>query len=304
MTMERKIANTGTAKLAYFTFGKGPLNVVVETAMGSCSAEWWHVAEKLSEKRAVLVYDRAGYGKSSRSQLPRNPKNVACELFQLLRYLDVKNPLVLIGHSLGGLYVQQFARSYPELTKGIVLLDPLSANDNVFKERLSPSEYKQSGVDKLRGLTIGARLCKARLGFLLKTILKNAPPFYYYDFSKEARDYLLSALTKATLYETAIEEYQLAHDTHEVGNLKTRAGFPDIPLVLITHASQVAIEETMYYGNMPKEGAAKVEALWQELMKECLSFSSKAKFIQAEKSSHFVHLTEPNLLWTALSEIG
>jgi pimeloyl-ACP methyl ester carboxylesterase len=304
VTKNAEFADVGTAKIAYFTFGTGTPTIVIETAMGSCSAEWWHIAEKLSETRAVLVYDRAGYGKSSRSKLPRTPKNVTHELFQLLKYLNVEDPLVLIGHSLGGLYVQQFARSYPELTKGLCLLDPLSANDNVFKAKLSPSEYNQSGVDKMRGLRIAERLCKVRLGFLLKIMLKDSPPFYYYDFGKEARKYLLSSLSKASLYETAIEEYQLAYDDREVANLKTKDGFPDIPLVLITHASNAVIEEIMYYGKMKKEGAEKVEFIWQELMKECLSFASKSKFIQAEKSSHFIHLTEPNLLWTALGEIG
>ncbi len=298
-----QFADVGTAKLAYFTFGTGQPNVVVEESMGSCSAEWWHIAEKLSERYTVLVYDRAGYGKSSRSKLQRTPKNVASELFQLLESIGVEDSVVLIGHSLGGLYAEQFARAHPELIAGLVLLDPMSANDNVFKEKLSAEEYKQSGVDKTSGLKLGSRVCKAHLGFLLKSFLKKAPPFYYYNFDKEAQEYLFSALTKASLYETAIEEYKMAHDECEVANLKTKGSFPAIPLVLITHASKAAIDEIIYYGNMKKEGAEKVEALWQTLMKECLNYTPKAKFIQAEKSSHYIHLTEPNLLWTALEQI-
>lgn len=37
---------------------------MIDTAIGSCSAEWWHIAEILSKKYKVIIYDRAGYGNS------------------------------------------------------------------------------------------------------------------------------------------------------------------------------------------------------------------------------------------------
>lgn len=66
-----------SAKIAYKIHGKGQFTVIIEPALGSCSAEWWHIAEKLSDRYKVLVYERAGYGKSSVSKLPRTPENIA-----------------------------------------------------------------------------------------------------------------------------------------------------------------------------------------------------------------------------------
>jgi len=292
------------ARLAYRVFGSGKINIVVETALNSCSAEWWHIGQELSEEYTVLVYDRPGYGTSSASQLERTPEHTADELFQLISKLDTDKELVFIGHSQGGLYVQQFARLHPELVKGVILIDPLSANDNTFKTLLTPDEYKKSGVDKLQAYKIGKILTTLKLGFLFKPLLKKAPPFYYYPhFSRETTKYILSALTKPKQYQTAIEEYILSHKKEAIENLKSKSDFPEVPIILITHTSAIAIEESMYYGDITKELAEKVEGIWQDLMKEYLSFSNNSKLIQAEKSGHYVHLSEPEILFSALSEI-
>ena len=94
--------------------------------------------------------------------------------------------MILLAHSQGGLYAQQFCRLYPELVEKLILLDPLSANDNDFKEKLSEKEYKSSGVDKSSSFRTMQTLAKLHLGGITKRIMKSAPPFYYYhDFSKE-----------------------------------------------------------------------------------------------------------------------
>ena len=36
--------------------------------------------------------------------------------------------------------------------------------------------------------------------------------------------------------------------------------------------------------------------MWQNLMKEYLSFSKNAMYLQAEHSGHYIHLTEPELI--------
>lgn len=302
--MKMEMIDINSAKLAYKIFGSGKIDIVIETALNSCSAEWWHLAEKLANKYTILVYERAGYGLSFESKLKRSPKNISNELFQILKKLSTTEKIVLIGHSQGGLYVQQFARLYPQFVKGLVLIDPLSANDNDFKVRLSPEEYKKSGVDKLQTLKIAVILTRLELGFFFRPLLKKAPPFYYYnDFSKEATKYILTSLTTSKQYRTAIEEYLVSHQNEEIKDLKVKGDFPDIPLILITHNSKIVVDEIMYYGGTTKEEAEKVEMIWQNLMKECLEFSSKSRYIQAQRSSHYIHLTEFEIIESALDEM-
>jgi len=57
---------------------------------------------------------------------PITADQVAIELRQLLAIADIPPPYMLVGHSLGGLYVQMFARKYPTEVSGVVLLDSAS----------------------------------------------------------------------------------------------------------------------------------------------------------------------------------
>ena len=295
------LINIGSAKLAYKIFGTGKVNIIVESSLNSCIGEWWHLGEKLSEKYTVLLYERAGYGSSTKSSLDRTPKNIANELHNLLSLIHHEDKIIFIGHSQGGLYAQQYARLYPELVKGLILIDPLSANDNVWKEALSPEEYKKSGADKFKNFNTAYLLTKLHLGFILKPLIKMAPPFYYYNgFSKEALNYMLSSLTKPSQYKNAIEEYELSHKHEEIEFLKYKDGFPQVTLFLITHSSEFSIREIMDFGQASRETAEKVENLWQHLMKEYLTFTENSVYIQAKNSSHYIHLTEFELIEKAL----
>lgn len=296
-----KYIEIGSANIAYRTYGSGKINLVIMHGLNSCSAEWWQIAKKLSDRFTVLVYDRPGYGSSASSKAERCPMNIAIELKQLLDKLCSEKKIILIGHSQGGLYAQQFARLYPDMVKGIILLDPLSANDNEFHKSFTLEECKKSGIDKLGTLKTAKLLTRIGLGFVLKPLFRKAPPFYYYKgFSKEAEGYLLNALTKSKQYETAINEYESAHVEENIRHLKSSDGFPDIPLILITHGSKFSIEESVYYGS-PKELACAVEDKWLGLMSEYLDFSSKSKHVVAQNSSHFMHLTEFELLENELN---
>lgn len=105
-------------------------------------------------------------------------------------------------------------------------------------------------------------------------------------------------------YKTAIEEYNAAHQEQYIARLKTRADFPNIPLYIIYHTPEIMINEIIEYGGLTKEEATKVEKLWEEIVKGYLSFTDSSKFIKSNNSSHFVHLTEFNLLEDSLSEIA
>jgi pimeloyl-ACP methyl ester carboxylesterase len=296
--------NIGTAFLAYKVYGKGPINLVIEAGLNTCSAEWWHIGEKLANRYTVLVYDRAGYGTSSISYLERTPFFIAQELRNLLAKLNVSEKVTILAHSQGGLYAQQFTRSYPNFVHGLILLDPMSANNSRYQALLSPLEYKKSGIDKISAYKLAQGLTQFGLGSMLRPIIKKAPPFQYYRrLPFETTEYIIGALSKSTQYKTAIEEYELAQEDEYVQALQEKFTFPDIPLILITHTSRMAIEENMQYSGINRELADKVERIGQSLMKEYLTFSTKSKFVQAKRSTHHIHLSEFEIVNAALAEV-
>jgi pimeloyl-ACP methyl ester carboxylesterase len=84
---------------------------------------WVPIFESLTEVTRVFAYDRPGYGRSSLHQYPETARELAEQLRQNLVATGHTPPYVLAGHSAGGLYVNVFARLFPNDVAGVVLID-------------------------------------------------------------------------------------------------------------------------------------------------------------------------------------
>ena len=161
--------------MQYFKIiGQEPVRFVIEMGLGACVEEWHTLAHRLQDKGGVLIYERAGIGRSAVSDSERTPETIAKELHDLLGFIKHDTKIILIAHSQGGLYAQQYIRKYPEKVKGVILIDPLSARDYIFKEQLTDQEYVKSGVDKSQNLFIMEKLARFKLGWLSKKMMKKA----------------------------------------------------------------------------------------------------------------------------------
>lgn len=68
------------------------------------------------------------------------------------------------------------------------------------------------------------------------------------------------------------------------------------PLTLVTHDSKLSIREIQQFGGATQEQAGKIETLWQEIMGAYLTCAVKGERIWAEHSSHYIHLTDSDLV--------
>jgi pimeloyl-ACP methyl ester carboxylesterase len=104
----------------------GPLVVFEHGAFG-CAADWAEVQARLAARRVrSLAYDRAGLGYSDPGPEPRDGEAIAADLAALLARLGETGPVVLVGHSMGGLMVRLFALTHPDNLVGVVLVDAVT----------------------------------------------------------------------------------------------------------------------------------------------------------------------------------
>lgn len=105
---------------------QGPV-VILENGLGGTFDWWAKVVPQLEAQTQarLLTYNRAGYGRSSMGYNDdlRDGEHIVQELHDLLHTLQLQPPYVLVGHSLGGLYMQWFARRYPNEVHALVLVD-------------------------------------------------------------------------------------------------------------------------------------------------------------------------------------
>lgn len=74
----------------------------------------------------VCTYDRAGLGWSDPVQGVRSQADMVRDLHRLIGAEKLKGPLVLVGHSMGGLLVRLYAHVYPGQVAALVLVDSSS----------------------------------------------------------------------------------------------------------------------------------------------------------------------------------
>jgi polyhydroxybutyrate depolymerase len=106
--------------------GQDVPTVILESAAGIEANEglWETLPGRIAEFTRVCTYDRAGIGWSDPSPIyPRTAQVVADELHTLLHNFGETAPVIIVAHSLGGLFSRLYATTYPQDVAGLVLLD-------------------------------------------------------------------------------------------------------------------------------------------------------------------------------------
>lgn len=292
-------------KLDYEINGNGDVAVIVESALGSTYAEWRPIVKSLSDKCTVLLYDRAGYGKSAESELERSPKQIAKQLHELVSEIIPNKKYILIGHSLGGLCMQQYARDYSTDVIGAVFLDPTTTEEYRFKIELCRQVYRKSGIDKTKLIKQGLLLGRLRLLKLFKPLLKKSIPFYYYkNYDVETEKDILNHLTQLKTYKTSLREYRFFEKQQELYPDLHEHPFPPIPVRVLMHNPKIVIDEIGSFGGLSVEDCTKIDALWREIMDNHYSkLTADYRAEIAVNSGHYIHLTDKELLVNKINEI-
>ena len=116
-----------THKLTSFSAIKNTRYLVVfESGAGNDHTVWIEkaVASQINSKFDVLMYDRAGYGQSENGPAPRNIDRLRSELESVINTFSNGRKVILIGHSLGGLIIRDYAVKNPLKTAALLFVDP------------------------------------------------------------------------------------------------------------------------------------------------------------------------------------
>jgi pimeloyl-ACP methyl ester carboxylesterase len=127
-----RLVDVGGRNLHLYCTGSGGPTVVLEAGASSGFYSFWEIQPRIPFR--VCSYDRAGLGFSDPRPGRRVSAEIASDLHTLLERAGERPPFILVGHSLGGLFVRKYAELYPHEVAGMVLLD--SAHED--EESLRP----------------------------------------------------------------------------------------------------------------------------------------------------------------------
>jgi pimeloyl-ACP methyl ester carboxylesterase len=117
----KKISLPGGTTLAYKTWGSGPIPVVYVHGYSLSMATWDRIINRVPARYTNFAYDLRGFGDSARGGVNDYPHHVK----DLVEFLDAMkiDRAVLIGHSMGGNFLQDFVIAHPDRVRAVVLSD-------------------------------------------------------------------------------------------------------------------------------------------------------------------------------------
>jgi pimeloyl-ACP methyl ester carboxylesterase len=279
-----RLVDVGAHRMHISLAGAGSPVVVIIPALGGLATEWLPVRDALASRTSATVYDRSGFGWSDPAPGWPTAVGMARELHALLDAAGVPRPLVLAGHSLGGLLARVYAQLYPEEMAGLALIDsshPRQAK-RLPRPRLRSRRMQRAtevaldyarplGIRRLRRSLSGQQPADAQAAFALSSRQRRA----------EAKE-------------------QLAFDAicRDTDRIAGKLG--DLPLAVVTSSERVP---GLREGSAAQRARSRFYPAWLELQQELAALSADSVHVVARSSGHLVHRDDPDLVIGAITDL-
>ncbi|WP_158306764.1 alpha/beta fold hydrolase [Alteromonas naphthalenivorans] len=249
--------------------GSGKVNVIFDSGMGDDLSVWNKVANKVSKFSRVITYDRAGLGWSEESPKKRDSKAIIEELHSILEQKNLTGPIVLVGHSFGGVNMQLYALTYPEDIAALVLVD--SAHEDQI------NRMPRTGLFQKYVLKFG--MLAAPFGL---------PRLYLSNTSPEER---AKKSTTKHQYTSLDEASYFPQSLNQLDTLNPNYG--GLPLVVIARnqpSSEIQNKNTKHY-------------IWAGLQESLASRSTDSTLIFTGERQHSIHKVQPEIVIEAIQTL-
>jgi pimeloyl-ACP methyl ester carboxylesterase len=111
--------------------------------LGSSSCFYKTIIPTLKSTSCCISLDTPGSGLSSPGNSEQSVESIAKDAVELLDALNVKEKVIVVGHSMGGIVASELAASYPDRVKAVMLLGPVNpgpALTDLFEKRIEAVE--------------------------------------------------------------------------------------------------------------------------------------------------------------------
>lgn len=277
--------------------GSNGIPIVIVTGLGCSFDDWYEITEELSKENRVLMFHRPGLGMSEFRDESRTTNATVEELKELLQQLSILEPIILVGHSYGGLCAQHFAKVYPELIRGIVLVDSTSVNfpilDTLQLPVLDEDNTDEAWVEKYN---LYSSMTKDELREIINPMLTGKQK----QFPADIQHRLMEFQVNPTLYKAMSSE--ITNWKLDAEKIKGLGSFPEVPLIIIGRDKDYCISLGVDEG-LPKWELRMYEDKWKELIIEQANLTSNSHLHFAEQSGHLIYLDRPDVLIQCINEI-
>ena len=204
--------------LHYVRGGTGPALILVH-GFPQDWYEWHAIMPRLARQFTVVGVDLRGIGGSAATSNGYDAANMAEDIHQLVSTLKLER-VFIVGHDIGGMVTYAFVRRYPQITRGVIILDvPLPGIDG-WQEATNNQTTWHVGFMQVPGLA--EKLVNGRVADYLGYF------FQFAKFTDEDKAHYVKAYESPAQHRAAFEMYR-AFPANEKFNAAQRDKI-DVPL--------------------------------------------------------------------------
>lgn len=273
-----KIYDVGGYRMHLWCTGSGSPTVVLSAGLGDDSLIWAPLQPPLSRVTRVCSYDRAGFGWSD--PRPNVPDSIAIaeELHGLLLAAGITSPIILLGHSISGVHIREYAQRYRSSLAGMVFVD----GSTPLQDPMFPPVY--SAIDRQRRSEMPFIQFQMTVGWLRVNGRCNTimPGFEAYAAWIRADSCIPEQVTAT---ERELDAVPLdGEETVHTGP------FGALPILIFSRDPNVRRTD------MPAAAARQGSLLWDRLQQNLLRLSTRSRRIIARGSDHYIFIDRPRLV--------
>jgi pimeloyl-ACP methyl ester carboxylesterase len=274
-----QLIDVGEHRLQLYCVGAGSPTVILEAGGGNPWISWYKVQPRVAEFTRVCSYDRAGLGWSDASTQAPTALEIATELHTLLGKAGIQGPYVMVGHSLGGMYVRMYQSRYPSEVVGLVLVDS-SHPDQM--ERFPPALTKNAGS---AGRVLAIMKFLRPLGLVRLVVARGAPP--------ELRAQYGALLSRPQFLAAVKAEIEAVPESN--AEVRRLGSLGDLPLAVLSHDPNKM--------QLPNNLTGPVNLAWEEMQTELTHLSTRGTHEVVKGASHNIEIDEPEAVVAAIRTV-
>jgi len=286
-----KMVDIGGRRMHIDCRGTGSPTVILESGLGTGGTlDWALVHDRIARFTRACAYDRAGIMWSDAKDAPQRASAVADDLHAMLKSAGITDPLVLVGHSIGGPYIRTYTGRYGDQVAGLVFVDG-SHPDQV--ARLG----KATGTDvhpRQASLLMHGASALSWTGIVRFLRSDAADGKLPKDAADRMGAYASKSVKGAT---TELDGFDATMD-----DARAVRSFGDRPVFVLTALAPFTSDELKQMSMKPEQGA-RFKQTWKALNAEHAAMSTRGRQQVVSDAGHYIQVDRPDVVIAAVRQV-